>query len=287
MVPLDERRLDELIVESQDLQCDAMAGVRGSVADLADLAADRRRDAVEVDTDEIAAFNRGRRALVRRLGLGAGGMAAGGALAPALAALLAQPAAADQALDVQILQTASSLERLAVNTYAAALTLPFIKSGNQTVVKFAQTTMMQHDEHRKAFQAQTTVLGGKVQDSPNPKYAPVVEAAKPTLTTAAAVVALAAKLEQAARDTYLADLSMFTDTKSKQVMASVMGVETQHLATLRAVGALLSSGNAALIVVPFPAADIAKLPAAAGSVAFDIPIPMAIMASPPAEGAVQ
>ena len=35
------------------------------------------------------------------------------------------------------------------------------------VVKFAQTTMMQHDEHRKAFQAQTKTLGGKAQTKPN------------------------------------------------------------------------------------------------------------------------
>jgi hypothetical protein len=92
-------------------------------------------------------------------------------------------------------------------------------------------------------------------------------------------------LETVARDTYLTDLSMFSDTKSKQIMGSVMGVETQHLATLRAVSALLAANAPQLIAIPVNAA---QLPAGAGSVGIsDGPIPMATMASPPAEGAVQ
>ena len=48
-------------------------------------------------------------------------------------------------------------------------------------------------------------------------------------------------------------------------MGSVMGVEAQHLAVLRAVGALLSGGGEALIAIP---TDLAALPAAAGSVGY-------------------
>ena len=161
-----------------------------------------------------------------------------GGVGAMLAALLASPAAADKKLDVQILQTASSLEILAVATYGAALTLPFIKNGNAVVKKFAQTTRMQHDEHRQAFQAQTKTLGGKKQTKPNPKYAAVVTQMKPTLKTPADVVKLAATLETVATETYLSDLAQLSDTTSKELFASVMGVECQHLATLRAVGAL-------------------------------------------------
>ena len=96
---------------------------------------------------------------------------------------------------------------------------------------------------------------------------------------------LAATLEQVATETYLSDLNMFTDVKSKTLMASVMGVESQHLATLRAVGALLA-GAPDLIKIPL-GADVAKLPAAAGSVAFPEPFAGVTMASPPAEGAVK
>lgn len=282
---IDDRRLNELIVESEDLQSDALRDTRATLPDLADLREERRGESV--DPDELASFNIGRRRLLARLGAVGGGIAGvsllGGGIGAAMAGLLARPAVADQALDVQILQTASGLERLAVNTYAAALALPFIKSGNAVVVKFAQTTMMQHDEHRKAFQAQTTTLGGKAQDAPNAKNSAVVVQVTPTLKAPLDVVNLAATLETVARDTYLSDLSQFSDTKSKSLMASVMGVETQHLATLRAVAALLKADAPQLIAIPVA---VASLPAAAGSVSFsDGPFPMPTMASLPSEGA--
>ncbi len=67
------------------------------------------------------------------------------------------------------------------------------------------------------------------------------------------------------------------------LMASVMGVESQHLATLRAVGALLEGGAPQLIAIP---TDVAALPAAAGSVAFPKAFEEPNMASPPEEGPV-
>jgi hypothetical protein len=276
---IDERRLSELIVESQDLQVDAMKDAKASIPVLDELRHERRNDTF--DPADIARFVGQRRGLVRSLS--GGGILASLGLGGLLTGLLASSASADEALDVQILQTASSLEILAVATYGAALTLPFIKNGNKVVVAFAQTTMKQHDEHRQAFQAQTKALGGKVQDQPNPKYAPVVESAKPTLKTPADVVKLAATLEQVARDTYLSDLSMFTDKKSMEVMASVMGVETQHLTVLRAVAALLGAAPEA-IALPV---DPNKLPKVAGSVAFPEAIPAPQMQSPPEEGAVK
>jgi hypothetical protein len=164
-----------------------------------------------------------------------------------------------------MLQTASSLEALAVATYQAALGLDFIKNGNKVVVAFAQETMKQHADHKVAFQSRTTALGGKAQDQPNPKFAAVVEQAKPALKSPLDVVKLAATLEMVATDTYLNDLAAFSDTQSRAIMGSVMGVEAQHLATLRAVQALLEGGAPELIAIP---TDLAKLPAAAGSVAF-------------------
>lgn len=76
----------------------------------------------------------------------------------------------------------------------------------------------------------------------NPKYTPVVEQATPTLMAPIDVVNLAATLEQVATETYLADLNRYTDVTSRVLMASVMGVECQRLATLRAVAALLNGG---------------------------------------------
>jgi hypothetical protein len=281
---VDEGQLEELIVESQDLHADAMRVLPHAVRDLHELRLSGARP--QPPAEDVAAFNQGRRSFAKKLGLAAlvsrGVMASG--FASALAAVITKPVFADNNLDVQILQTASSLEILAVATYGAALTLPFIANGNAVVKTFAMTTMNQHDQHRQAFQAQTSALGGKVQTNPDPKYAPVVDQAKPTLQTPADVVKLAMTLEQVATDTYLSDLSMFSDTKSKQIMSSVMGVECQHLATLRAVGALLAANVPDLIAIP---TDVSKLPAAAGSVSFPQPLEGTALASPPQEGAAQ
>jgi len=278
---LDDRGFHELMSESQDLHVDAIKQIRQTLPALAEIREERRGQ--EVDADEIERFNVGRREVLARLGYGtaAVGLLSGG-FGAMFAGLLASPAYADTPLDIQVLQTASSLERLAVNTYKTALTLPFISGGNPVVKKFAETTMMQHNEHRMAFQAQTKTLGGKVQDNPNPKFLKVVTAAAPGLKAPADVVKLASSLEKVATDSYLVNLTLLTDMKSKEIMGSVMGVECQHLATLRAVGALLAGGAPQLIKIPL-GADLGKLPAAAGSVAFPDALEMtdpALLAAP-------
>lgn len=269
----DDRRLAALMEESSDLHVDAMQGIKETIPALEELREERR--GAGVDTDAVDRFNVGRRhALVA---MGAGALAARGLLYGSLGTLatglLATPARADEQLDIQILQTASSLERLAVTTYNAALTKNLGGIGDVpgtagTVIKqFATTTMQQHDEHRKGFQAQTKALGGTQQDEPNRKFQAAVDEAVPTLKAPIDVVNLAATLEKVATDTYLVNLAMFEDTTSRELMGSVMGVEAQHLATLRAVAALLGAGAPELIKIPI-GADLAKLPAAAGSVAF-------------------
>jgi len=275
-VSIDERRLADLMEESNDLHTDAMRGIHDTIPVLTEIREERRKD--EIDTDQIDRFNEGRRKALKTMGMGAGGIAARGAIYGSLGSLftglLASPAHADKNLDIQILQTASSLERLAINTYNAATTMNLGGIGDVTgtagavIKKFVMTTVMQHDEHRKGFQAQTTALGGKPQDVPNRKFQVVVDEAVPTLKVPLDVIILAASLEKVATDTYLVNLSLFEDVKSKEIMASVMGVECQHLATLRAVRALLEGGAPELINIPI-GAGLADLPAAAGSVAFD------------------
>ena len=285
---IDDRSLNELIVESQDLQVDALRDINATLPELVEIREERRGK--EINVDEINRFNANRRSILRNMGLGGGGLAArglvGGGFGALLAGFLASPARADEALDVQILQTASSLEILAVATYGAALSLDFIKSGNPVVVKFAQTTMMQHDEHRKAFQQQTKALGGKEQTQPNGKFLPVVEQAKPTLKGPLDVVNLAETLETVATQTYLQNTMQLEDSTAKRLIASVMGVETQHAAVLRAVKALLAGGAPELIKIPI-GSDAAKLPAAAGSVAFPEAFEPVTTIAEPTTGAVK
>jgi hypothetical protein len=280
---IDDKQLSELVVESQDLHSDAMRGMPEATAELADL--HRSGELKHATGEQIKQFNDGRRAFVQKLGLGAlaarGLMASG--FAGALTTTIARPVSADTNLDIQILQTASSLEILAIATYSAALGLPFIDQGNSVIKLFAQTTRQQHDDHRAAFQAQTKALGGTIQTSPNAKYAAVVEAAKSSLLEPGDVVNLAAALEEVATETYLADLSLLADTRSKTIFARVMGVECQHLATLRAVSALIQAKVPELIAIP---TRVDQLPAGAGMASVPMPTQGVDNASPPSEGAV-
>ncbi len=278
----DDRLLGELITESQDLQVDAMRTAREARPALVELS----HSAATSDPDVIRTFNTERRRLLRNGGLGIGALTARGllgtAFGSAVVGIVARPAAAQGDVSVMVFQTASSLENLAVATYEAALGLPFI-GDNAVVQAFAETTMQQHKEHGDAFKAQTEALGGEPQEGTNPKYTPVVEQMAPGLTDYAKVVELAATLEEVAQDTYIANLSLLPADETRQLMASVLAVETQHLATLRAVGALLAGGAPQLIAIP---TDLAALPAAAGSVAFPEPFEAPDMASPPEEGAL-
>jgi hypothetical protein len=208
---------------------------------------------------------------------------------------VARPARADRALDVQILQTASSLEQLVVDTYNAVLTMDVGGIGampgtaGHVLRTFATTTVTQHDEHKRAFQSRTTSLGGQEQADPHPRFQGVVDRTLPTLRTPADVVDFAATLEKVATDTYLLNLAMLEDGESREVMASVMGVEAQHLAGLRLMGALLEADAAPLIKIPI-ADEVDDLPAEVGRVAF--PDALARVGSPdliadPASGAVR
>ncbi len=282
---IDESRLTELLVESKDLQADALRDTRSTLADLWEIGASRKGR--PVDLDKIRAYETSRRDLLKKGGFGIGGLASrgllGGAFGSALSGIVARPASAQASVDTQILNTASSLENLAVATYDAALGLDFIRA-NETITAFARETRQQHSEHGKAFNAQAVALGGEEQDETNAKYQAIVDETLPTLTDPLKVAELAAVLEEVATSTYVANMSLFQDKESKSIMASVMGVEAQHLATLRAVIALIEGGAPQLIAIP---TDLAALPAAAGSVAFPEPFETANLASPPEEGALQ
>ncbi|HSH23163.1 MAG TPA: ferritin-like domain-containing protein [Acidimicrobiales bacterium] len=290
---IDDRQLTELIVESQDLQADALRDVKATMPALVEVRESRRGR--PVDVDRIRAFNDGRRRLLRNGGLGLGAISArgliGGGFGATLMGIVARPAHAQAELDVQILQTAASLENLAVATYGAALGLPGFDA-NKTVVAFAQTTMQQHDEHGQAFNAQAETLGGQRQDQPNQAGQAVVDAAMLTTANGRAnypgIVELAETLEQVATQTYVQNVLQLQDGTAKELMASIMGVEAQHLATLRAVGALLAGGAPQLITVEATdgAVDVTKLPAAAGSVAFPEPFESTENAFPPESGAL-
>jgi rubrerythrin len=276
--------MGELIDASQDIHHDAMVTTTAALDELVETGQEARAHGTP-DIDEARATAARRSKLMTGAMFGGGILAAAG-IASALESVFASPAFAASATDVQILQTASSIEVLAVATYKTALTLPFIggSSANPVVKAFATTTMQQHQQHLQAFNAAITGLGGKAQTNPDPALAKVVQAAVPGLTSPGPVVALALELEQGAAETYVADVAALSDANAKKVTASIMGVEAQHASVLLAVQALLNAGAPQLITLA--PGNVANLPAAAGSVGFPMAFFPTDQARPATEGAL-
>lgn len=272
----DDTRLHDLLEQSGDLHRDAMASNRVELDEYVELAHEDPRHEIDAATRKATLLG----------GLPKSGVLAAAGLGTAMAALLASPAFADKTMDVQMLQTAASIENLAVATYATALTLDFIggASANPVVKTFAERTKAQHQEHADAFNAASTRLDGKAQDQPDPVLLGVVNNAKPSLTGPEQVVDLAIELEDGAAQTYVANTGTYSNRNARAVAASIMGVEAQHVAILKAVKALLAGGAADLIALP---PDASKLPAAAGSVGFPVAFHPTTNARPANEGAVQ
>jgi hypothetical protein len=279
---VDERSLHPLLEESRDLHADSMAVTTESLTEMVALGHERR-SAGGIDPEETFTFAQDRdRNLTNAFG---GKLLAAAGVGTAFATLLGSKAFASSPSDIQILQTAASIENLAVATYGVALTLPFIggASANAVVKAFATMTMQQHQQHGQAFNAAISQLGGKQQTNPDPALLKVVNQAKPGLTGPGPVVALALELEQGAAETYVANIAALSDANAKKVTASIMGVEAQHAAILRAVQALVQANAVADITLPPP---VATLPAAAGSVGFPDAFFPTNQARPATEGAL-
>ncbi|MDI2129617.1 ferritin-like domain-containing protein [Yinghuangia seranimata] len=186
--------------------------------------------------------------------------------------------------DIKALQTAASIENLAVAAYTAAIGLPFIQTGNPIILAFVTRTAQQHQAHAQAFNAAAVKAGGQAQTAPDPKYAAVLQQAQPTIQGPADVVKLGVTLEDVAAQTYTKYVSTVTDPDLRHLFGSVAPVEAQHLAVLLAIQTVLQNGTPELIALP---PDLAKLPAAAGNAGFPYTFMPTEKASPIDEGAVK
>lgn len=283
----DPRALAELLEESQDLQADALRPTNEALNELVELNHESPQEHPTTNTS----FHEEHQSLLLTSLRNAPLLGAAGGLA--LVGALASSASAATSKDVQILQTAASIENLAVATYKAALTLPYIggASANGVVTAFAKTTMGQHAEHAVAFNAAVRRLKGKPQTKPDPAFVPVVNKAVASLkgmsdaNATLAVVGLALELENIAAETYVKNTSLVNATSNRALFASIMGVEAQHVSVLLAVQALLSAGAPQLIALS--PSTVTKLPAVAGKVGFPNPFYKTNQAAPASQGAVK
>ena len=284
---VDQRALAELLEESQDLQADAMRPTHEALDELVEIT---RTTSPAEPNENLTFHEEHKRGVLTSLTTAPLLVAAGGLT---LVGALASAASASSSQDIQILQTAASIENLAVATYKTALTLPYIgsSSANAVVNKFARVTMNQHAQHADAFNAAAKALGGKAQTKPDPAFVPVVNKAVASLSGASAaqgtlgVVGLALELENIAAETYVKDTTLVASSVNKALFASVMGVEAQHVAVLLAVQALLNAGAPQLISLAPGTAGM--LPAAAGSVGFPNAFYKTNSAAPATQGAVK
>lgn len=287
MMNVDPVVLNELLEESQDLQADALRPTSHALDELVEHV--KTSEALDAGHNGQF-FEEHQRGVLASLTNTTFLSAAGAA---ALVGILASSASASSSPDMQILQTAASIENLAVATYKTALTLPYIgsSSANPVVNKFVRVTMNQHAQHADAFNAAIRRLGGKRQTKPDPAFVPVVNKAVASLNGASAskgtigVVGLALELENIAAETYVKDTVLVRSSVNRALFASIMGVEAQHVSVLLAVQALLTAGAPQLISLS--AGTAMALPAAAGSVGFPKAFYETNSAAPASQGEVK
>ncbi len=191
---IDERELAELTQRSRDVHADAMHEAREPLAEIVEVGQEQRsRNEIDPEAGRVFASKRN-----ARLGKGLG-LLGGVGIGAAILGLFERPAFADKDSDIQMLQTAASIEVLAIAAYEAVLGLPFAGDLPAVVQTFVTTTKDQHAEHLAAFNAAATALGGAEQTMADPVLAKVVEDATPGLTGPGPVLELAIAVRKTAR----------------------------------------------------------------------------------------
>lgn len=185
--------------------------------------------------------------------------------------------------DVPALRTATALVVLAQSTYRTLQTTP--AGGGATAVPLVRdllsAAVVELGDARAALVSATTGAGGRAQTAPDPTYAPVVDAALPTVRTPADVVGLVLTLEDVLAQTLVADAAALSTPALRALALRFGSAAAARKATLLVVNSLLSAGRADLVVAP---PDLASLPGGLGTVGFpDTRFPTA-KAAPPEEG---
>jgi hypothetical protein len=136
-----------------------------------------------------------------------------------------------EALDLNLLRTAQSIEVLAVQTYQQALDSDLVTT--TAVADAAGLFQEHHEQHGDAIASVIEGLGGEPYDDPNPFLErTVVGPAVEVLATEEEVVALAVTLENTAAQTYVFAAEVLTTPQLRQGVMTIGAVEARHLAAL-------------------------------------------------------
>jgi rubrerythrin len=124
--------------------------------------------------------------------------------------------------DIGALNAALALERAGVKAYTDAAATGLL---SKPVLAVASGFLADHAAHRDALIAAIRVAGGT----------PTAETAKlsyPALKSEADILRFALAVEEKAANTYLSIVAEFKDRKFAELSASILGVETTHVALL-------------------------------------------------------
>jgi rubrerythrin len=133
--------------------------------------------------------------------------------------------------DKVLLQTAQSIEVLAVQTYQKALDSGLITDA--TVTQVAQLFQSQHQEHADALSTYIRQTGGTVVTTPNEYLAKaVVDAEVAALTDQKSVLILARDVENIAAQTYANAAGVFTTGALRQAGMTIGETEAKHITVL-------------------------------------------------------
>jgi len=178
------------------------------------------------DTAQIAAFERDRRALLRR-GLALGGAAVAASSVPLLLAV--RNAFADDETDATLLEKAITLERTLVLAYDRVIQDGFLRDE-----QLAPALREHERRHAATWVTALTDLGG--QPPPEPAGPAAVDKLVKGLGDVhdeAQTLAFLIEIETAAVAAYYDAQAKFVQARLLQSGASIMGSEGQHLVLLR------------------------------------------------------
>ncbi len=149
--------------------------------------------------------------------------------------------------DLDTATVAAGLEKLAVDTYAAAGMLAtqgkLGPSVPDAVVEFVTTAGRQHQEHLDSWNRVLTGGGRQAVTAPNAQLKPLVDAAAVKLNDVPGAANLALRLEDYAAQTYLKVIPTLRSPDAVRLASQILVVDQQHQAILRYVVGLYPVGS--------------------------------------------
>lgn len=145
-----------------------------------------------------------------------------GVFGPTLVLSLLEEAKAAGPEDIVLLNGAIELEKAGIKAYTDAFALNLLSAD---VLEVAKGFRADHQAHAAALTAAVKSAGGT----------PTTATAKleyPSLKSQADILMFAEKVERLAATSYLTDIGKLSNPALSKIMASILGVETTHVATL-------------------------------------------------------